>query len=79
MLIHTWWMDCLRRIRKIRRCGLIGGSVLLGMNLDVSKDCPKPSFFLSCLLPLSQDVKLSATTSAPCLPATMLPTMIVMN
>ena len=33
-LVPTWW-NCLGRIR---RCGFIGGGMLLGIDFEVSKD-----------------------------------------
>jgi hypothetical protein len=50
--------NCLRRIRRIRRCGLVGGGVSLGVELEVSKVHVHPSVSL-CLLPVEQDVALS--------------------
>ena len=43
------------------RCGLVGGSMSLGMGFEVLK-----AFFL---LPVDPDVELSATSPASCLPA----------
>jgi hypothetical protein len=47
--------------------GLVQGSLLLGLDFEISKDHAKPrvSFFL---LPVDPDVGLSATFLAPCLP-----------
>lgn len=69
----TWW-NCLRRIR---RRGLVGGSVSLGVGFKVTKASLSPSLFS----PLSPpplphlcvsgdwDVTSSATVLAPCLSA----------
>ena len=49
-VLSTQLGSCLGRIR---RCGFIGGSVLLGMHLNVSKAHAKPSLSLSPSLPIS--------------------------
>ena len=66
------------RIKRIRRCGLIGGIVALGVGVgwrwsfEVSKAHARPS--LSHLLPLDQDVEfLLLLQRHVCLCATMLP------
>jgi hypothetical protein len=33
-------MELFEKMRRIRRCGLIGGIMPLGMNFDVSEDTP---------------------------------------
>ena len=52
------------RIRRVRRHGLLGGSMSLGVGFELSKAHTGPGFFLS-LLPANQDVKLSAVSPAP--------------
>ena len=54
----------------IRRCGLVGGGVSLEVGFEVFQ-----SLTLR-LLPVDQDVKLSAATPAPCLST---PTMMIMK
>ena len=61
-------MELLDRIRRFRRCGLVGGSVSLGMDFEVSKAYARPSL---CLSP-DQDVALGYYSST-CLHTTMLP------
>ena len=62
------------RIRKIKRCGCVGGSVSLGVGLKVSKAHAKPSVALST----GQDIVLSCCSSAS-LHAATLPTMMIMD
>ena len=51
----------------IRRGGLVGGSVSLEVDFEVSKAQARPSGSLS--LPVDPGVELSAPSPAPCLPA----------
>jgi hypothetical protein len=51
-------------LRKIRRFGLVGLSVSLGVDFEVSEAHARPRFSLS-LLPVEQDLKLSAATLEP--------------
>ena len=55
MLSHQG-VELFDRIRRIRRCGLVGGNVSLGVGFEVSKTCVRPSL---CLLLTDQDVALS--------------------
>ena len=57
-------------LREIRRCGLIGWSVSLGVGFGVSKAQACVSLFL---LPLDSDIDLSASSPAWCLLACMPP------
>ena len=67
-------IELFERIRMIKRCDLVGGSVSLGVGLEVSKASVKPIVSL----PLDQDVALSYHLSV-CLQAAMLPPMSVMD
>jgi hypothetical protein len=49
------------------RCGLAGGSVSLGVDFEVSDAQARPGVSL-LLLSSDLDVKLSASSPAPCLP-----------
>ena len=60
-------MELFGRIRKIRICGLVGGSISLEVGFEVSKAHARPRVSLSLLM--YQDVELSATASAPRSPA----------
>ena len=55
-------------MERIRRCGLCRESVSLGVGFKVSRVHAKPRVSLLLLL-ANQDVELSATSPAPCLPA----------
>lgn len=56
-------INCLKRIKK---CGLVGGSLSLGVGFKVSKAHSRPSSSLFLyLLPMDQDVKLSAVAPEP--------------
>ena len=46
MLSH-WGVALFERIRRVRRRGLVGGSVSLRVNFDVSKAHARPRFSLS--------------------------------
>jgi hypothetical protein len=52
----------------IRRCGIVRGSMLLGVGFGVSNAQARSSVTLF-LLPANPDVELSATSPASCLPA----------
>jgi hypothetical protein len=54
-------------LRRIRRCGLVGGSLSLGADIEVSKAQAYPSIFL-LLLPTKLNVELSAPSPAPQMP-----------
>ena len=65
------------RIRRIRRCGLVGGSVSLGgrgVGFEVSEAYCQPRVFL--FQSMDHDIVLSYCSSL-CLPAAMLPAMII--
>ena len=51
----------------VRMCGLVGGSVSLGLGFEVSDAQGRPSVALS-LMPANPDVELSAPPPAPSLP-----------
>ena len=54
----------------IGRCGIVRGSVSLGTDFEVSEAQARPRVFHSLfLLPMDQDVELSAPSPALCLPA----------
>ena len=54
----------------IRRCGLVGGSVTVEEGFEVIYTQAMPSVIDSLLmLPVDQDVEISALSPAPCLPA----------
>lgn len=53
----------------IRSCGLLGGDVSLGEGFEVSKAQESPVSSLSLPPTYGLGCKLSATASAPCLPA----------
>lgn len=64
-MLSTQLMNCSGRIRY----GFVGGGESLGLDFDVSKAHITPSAsFSPWLLPEDQDVMVSATSSAPCLP-----------
>jgi hypothetical protein len=48
--------------------GLVGGSVLLGLGLQVSDAQTKPNVLTLFLLPVDLNVELSAPSPASCLP-----------
>ncbi|EDL18447.1 mCG147608 [Mus musculus] len=52
---------------RTKRCGLVGGSVSLGVDPEVPK--PIPSLEALFLLSADSDIQLLATSPAPCLPA----------
>jgi len=52
----------------IRRCGLVGRSVSLGMGFEVSDVSIQVQCHYLFLLPLDPDVEPSTTSPAPCLP-----------
>jgi hypothetical protein len=54
-------------IRGIRRYGLVGASVLLEIDFEVSKVHAKSRVFLFSV-PVDKDTELSDTSPAPCLP-----------
>jgi hypothetical protein len=54
LVIRRW--QYLRRISRIRRCGLVGGGVSLGLGFEVSKAHARPRF-LSYFV--NQDIGLS--------------------
>ena len=72
LVIREWYY-----LRGIRRCGLVEGSVSLGVDFGISKAqaSPNGSFFL---LPLNPDAEFSAASPAPCVTTacTTLPTMM---
>lgn len=62
------------KLGKIRRCGLFGGGMSLGVDFEISKAYDILSSFLVCLSCLSVSClwvrcKLSANAPYPCLPA----------
>jgi hypothetical protein len=60
---------------KIRRCGLFGGNVSLGVSIEVSKAHAKLRVFLSAFeLGCS-----SQSCSSACLQAAMLPAVMIMD
>jgi hypothetical protein len=63
------------RLRWIRRCGLVGRNVSLGMGFELSKAHAKPRVSLSVM---DQKVALSYCPSA-CLQAAMLPATMIMD
>jgi hypothetical protein len=79
LVIKEW--HYLKRIRRIRRCGLVEGSASQDMFFEVSKPTPDPvSPPPSHPLPVNHDVELSATFPAACLLcAAMLTTMMIMD
>ena len=52
----------------VRECGFVGGSVSLRVGFEFSDDQARPNVTLF-LLPDDPDIKLPATSLAPCLPA----------
>jgi hypothetical protein len=62
------------RIRRIRRCDLVGRSVSLGVGFEVSKALTKPRVSL----PEDQTVAFSYCSST-CLHATLSPTIMTMD
>jgi hypothetical protein len=71
-------------VGRIRKCGLVGGSVSLGEGFKVSKAYEKPrvclsvSVSVSLSLPMDQDIVLRYCSSI-CLHATMFPDMMIMD
>ena len=53
--------------RRIRRCGLVGGTMTLGVGFELSKAYARPSGSVF-LLPVDSDVDLTTASPAPCLP-----------
>lgn len=53
----------------IRRCDLVGGRVLLGVNIEDTKAHNQAQRLCLCLLPMDQNLKLSAIAPAPYLSA----------
>lgn len=53
----------------IRRCDLVGGRVLLGVNIEDTKAHNQAQRLCLCLLPMDQNLKLSAIAPATCLSA----------
>ena len=62
-LVIRQWLS----LTGIKRCGLVGGSMSLEADLDVSNAQARPSFSIF-LLPMDPNVELSTTSSAPWLP-----------
>lgn len=54
---------------RIRSCGFVEGDLSFGVGFQVSKAHARPSHCLLCLLPVDQNIKLSATVPVPCLSA----------
>lgn len=50
----------------IRRCGLTGGSVPLGMDVEFQNHTPRPVYLYTC--DFQNRYELSAIAPAPCLP-----------
>ena len=63
-------------IRRTRRCVLVRGSVLLGVDFEVSKAHAKPSVSLSACSS-DQNITLSYCSSTMC--AAMLPVMLIVD
>jgi len=61
-------------IRRITRCGLVGGSMSVGVGSEVSKAHARPSLSLSAY---DQDIALDYFSST--LPAAVFPTMRIMD
>lgn len=57
----------LEQLRKIRRCGFVGGGVSLGMGIEVSKYQAQPSLAPFHCLQLVGRCELSAAAPDPCL------------
>jgi hypothetical protein len=67
-----------KSVELLKWYGIVGGSVSLG-HLRSQKLKPGSMVDLLFLMPVDLTVELSASSSVPCLGATMLPTRIIMN
>jgi hypothetical protein len=76
LLLSHQGVALFKRIRRMRRCGLVGGSWSLRVDFEVSKAHARPRLSFSPLT--DQDVALNLFSSV-CLHTIMLLTMMIMD
>ena len=71
-------VELFERIRRIRSCGFVGGSVLLEMGFEVANTQSRTSLSVPAAC-LWIRMKLTATSQTSPLPSAMLPTRMIMD